>query len=147
MSGFKLSNFKELIDLIPNIQNSVTIGMEREIKEQKDLVKKIKYYKPFLSESSPIFRGKWTADILYVLFFLEKAYFNDIKKALKNINSRTLTDRLRLLEEKKIINRIVHSERPVRVSYELTKFGQGLIKLLIPILFYLLLNSPKLIKE
>ncbi len=59
--------------------------------------------------------------------------FNQLQTALimpeskKTINSRTLTNRLKVLEEKNILERTVFAhEKPPRVEYSLTKEGRAL---------------------
>ena len=66
--------------------------------------------------------------------------YNEIKKVLKSISSRILTDRLKLLEMKGFVERNIHNTRPVRISYKLTEFGESLVELMIPVVLYFLLN-------
>ncbi len=129
---FNLDNFKEVIDLIPKLVEAVNLGLERELKKPEQKEKIIKMDKTFIQNVSSILQGKWTVDILYVIFFLEKPYFNDLRRALPKINTRTLTLRLKFLEEKGMIKRIVHTGKPVRVSYQITEFGRDLTKLSFP---------------
>ncbi|MFX1238689.1 MAG: winged helix-turn-helix transcriptional regulator, partial [Promethearchaeota archaeon] len=84
-----------------------------------------------------------TVDILYMIFFLNKPFFNELKRSIPEINTRTLTNRLSSLEEKGIIKRIVHTGRPIRVSYEMTTFGKGLTILFYPIAIYVILEDNK----
>ena len=139
MSLFDVNNFKELIKLIPSIQEAVTIGMERDSKAHMHDMKRMRVERSFLKETITLLQGKWMVDILYTLLFLEEPYFNEIKRILPEINSVTLTDRLRFLETKRIITRNVHTDQPIRVVYKMTEFGEGLIKLLLPFFFYYIL--------
>lgn len=52
--------------------------------------------------------------------------FKDLEDSLTPISSRTITKKLRVLEEKNIILRTEFKERPPRVVYELTKEGKHL---------------------
>ncbi|MFX1392491.1 MAG: winged helix-turn-helix transcriptional regulator [Promethearchaeota archaeon] len=140
---FDLDNFKELIDLIPSIQEAVVLGLKRELKKPKQLKKIIKMDRNFIREVSTLLQGKWTVDILYMIFFLRKPFFNELRKSLHEINTRTLTNRLSSLEEKGIIKRTVHTGRPIRVFYEMTAFGKGLTTLFYPIAIYVILEDNK----
>ena len=79
--------------------------------------KRLKIERQFLRESLSFLHKKWVIDLLYILQFLGKPHFNEIKRALPEINSKTLTDRLRFFENLNIIERTVQTERPVRVTY------------------------------
>ncbi len=46
--------------------------------------------------------------------------------SIPGLSDRLLTERLRELETEGIVERVVHGERPVRVSYELTTCGRSL---------------------
>ncbi|MFX1258119.1 MAG: winged helix-turn-helix transcriptional regulator [Promethearchaeota archaeon] len=143
MPVFDLNSFKEVINLIPSLQEAVMLGLERELKKPKQKKKIIKMDRSFIRELSTLFQGKWTVDILYMLFFLKNPFFNDLRRALPEINTRTLTSRLFSLKEKGIIERSVHTGRPVRVSYKMTPFGKGLYKLFFPIAIYVILTHNK----
>ncbi len=143
MPVFDLENFKELINLIPSLQEAVILGLKRELKNPKQLKKIIKMDRSFIGEVSTLLQGKWTVDILYMIFFLNKPFFNDLRNNLPEINSRTLTTRLFSLEETGIIKRTVHTGRPVRVSYEMTAFGRGLTLLFYPMVIYVILEYNK----
>jgi len=52
--------------------------------------------------------------------------FKDFEASLSPISSRTISKKLKLLEEKNIITRTAFRERPPRVEYTLTKEGKNL---------------------
>ena len=52
--------------------------------------------------------------------------FNQIREEIPEITSRTLSARLKFLEQQKIINRVQYPEIPPRVEYSLTEMGEGL---------------------
>ncbi|MFX0073527.1 MAG: winged helix-turn-helix transcriptional regulator [Candidatus Hermodarchaeota archaeon] len=134
-----LENFKEMISLIPAMRQAVRTGLERDMEDHVHDIDRIHIELKFLKQSFILFRKKWTYDIIYVIRHLKTPYFNEIKKVLPKINSRSLTDRLRLLEKKGLVNRKVHNSQPYRVSYELTDFGRGAYELLLPLLYYFVL--------
>ena len=81
---------------------------------------------------------KWAVDILYVLLIQGELHFNEIRRLLEGISSRTLADRLVEFEERGVINRQIQRSRPVKVIYSLTRFGRGLVALLVPVFLYAL---------
>jgi DNA-binding HxlR family transcriptional regulator len=56
--------------------------------------------------------------------------FKDFEQSLSPVSSRTITKKLKILEEKHIITRTAFKERPPRVDYELTKEGKHLSALI-----------------
>ena len=75
-------------------------------------------------------------DLIYIIRIKGKPFFNDIRRALPDINSRTLSTRLKEFEESRIVTRTVSNTQPIRVSYELTDLGKGVYELLLPLLFF-----------
>ncbi|GHO64216.1 hypothetical protein KSC_031080 [Ktedonobacter sp. SOSP1-52] len=69
--------------------------------------------------------GKWTLQLLRELFNGVKR-FGELRRLLHPISPKTLTDRLRLLEEQGIVTRTIYSEVPLHVEYQLTERGQRL---------------------
>jgi DNA-binding HxlR family transcriptional regulator len=78
---------------------------------------------------------KWNLEILYMLFLNKGTGFGEFKKAL-NVNSRTLSDKLKLLQKHGYINRKVDSGPPLRVEYTLTSKGKNSVLLALPLLYY-----------
>lgn len=52
--------------------------------------------------------------------------FNELKKDLKGISQKVLTDSLRSLENDGIITRTVYPEVPPRVEYALSELGESM---------------------
>lgn len=52
--------------------------------------------------------------------------FGDFEKSLHGISSRTITEKLRHLEERGLLERNAFNERPPRVEYSLTPLGKRL---------------------
>jgi DNA-binding HxlR family transcriptional regulator len=69
--------------------------------------------------------GKWTLLILRDLFDGTKR-FGELRASLTGISPKTLTERLRLLEQDQIVERKIYPEVPPRVEYSLTERGQAL---------------------
>jgi DNA-binding HxlR family transcriptional regulator len=85
-----------------------------------------------VDESCPVFRtaeivcGKWT---LLVIRDLADgcSRFCELERSLQGISPRTLSLRLRALEEEGIVERSTFPEVPPRVEYALTEKGRALI--------------------
>ena len=56
--------------------------------------------------------------------------FCELERSLSGISPRTLSLRLRALEEHGIVDRRTYPEVPPRVEYELTEKGRGLLPLI-----------------
>jgi len=72
-----------------------------------------------------ILEGKWTLLLLRELFSGVKR-FGELRRSLDPISPKTLTDRLRMLEEQGILTRTLFTEVPLHVEYELTERGRRL---------------------
>ncbi len=146
MAKNSLSNYKELINLIPSIQSSVLKGFKRDQKTYVYNAEQIRKKANLYRETFKIIQGRWTLEIFYSIMMLKKCSFNELlNEVLPGINSRTLTDRLRFLEQKKIVKRTVKTESPIRVQYELTDFGKEALSLFYPFIFYCTL--PKILRK
>ncbi len=107
------------------------------IKKQK-AVKKISLEK---SDSTPknrcpmhhlvnLLTGPWTTYILWLIKSQGPQRFGGLKEHMPKISAKVLTERLRMLEEEKIISRYQEETIPPKVTYSLTKRGKQLDKIL-----------------
>jgi DNA-binding HxlR family transcriptional regulator len=85
--------------------------------------------------------GKWSLDILTLLFMRQSAGFQEIRRGLGRISSRVLSSKLTRMQETGLIRRDVKPTRPPRVSYSLTEHGQTVAKLGEPVFLYLRLSN------
>ena len=69
---------------------------------------------------------KWTFFILRELLIEGTRRFGDLLKSLDGISPKTLSIRLRELEDRGIVSRTVYAEVPPRVEYTLTDLGKRL---------------------
>lgn len=69
--------------------------------------------------------GKWTFLILRDLFTGTKR-FGELRKSLHGISPKTLTQRLKELEQKGIVERTAYATIPPTVEYSLTEKGESL---------------------
>jgi DNA-binding HxlR family transcriptional regulator len=73
--------------------------------------------------------GKWT--LLVIRDLAEgRTRFCELERSLQGISPRTLSLRLRALEENGIVERATYPEVPPRVEYALTEKGRALLPLI-----------------
>lgn len=73
-----------------------------------------------------IVSGKWTLLVLRDLA-AGSCRFSQLQRSLAGISPRTLSQRLRALEDEGIIERIEHPDMPQRIDYLLTEKGRDLV--------------------
>lgn len=69
---------------------------------------------------------KWHPVIVHRLLEHGPSGFNELKKNVDGISSKVLSDSLDDLEENELVAREVVSEKPFRVQYSLTGYGESL---------------------
>jgi DNA-binding HxlR family transcriptional regulator len=79
--------------------------------------------------TADIICGKWTMLVIRDLAE-SRARFCELERSLEGISPRTLSLRLRALEEQGIVERNTYPEVPPRVEYSLTPKGQALAPLI-----------------
>ena len=80
-------------------------------------------------KTAEIISGKWTLLVIRDLADDSKR-FCELERSLDGISPRTLSLRLRCLEEHQIVARHTYPEVPPRVEYALTPKGQALVPLI-----------------
>lgn len=73
--------------------------------------------------------GKWTGSILWHLQD-GPVRFNDLARQLGGASKKVINDRLKQMEENKLIIRKVLSTKPIAVTYEISEFGKTALKFL-----------------
>jgi DNA-binding HxlR family transcriptional regulator len=76
-----------------------------------------------------IIGSKWTAVIVHDLSEGARR-FSELERACPGISPRTLSERLRALEQDDLVVRRSYAETPPRVEYELTEKGAGLLPII-----------------
>ena len=79
--------------------------------------------------TAEVIGGKWTLLIIRDLAD-SSLRFCELERSLKGISPRTLSLRLRALEEQGIVERRTYPEVPPRVEYALTDKGTALVPLI-----------------
>ncbi|MDQ3572619.1 MAG: helix-turn-helix transcriptional regulator [Actinomycetota bacterium] len=80
-------------------------------------------------KTAEIISGKWTLLVIRDLADDSKR-FCELERSLDGISPRTLSLRLRCLEENEIVERHTYPEVPPRVEYALTPKGRALVPLI-----------------
>ena len=83
----------------------------------------------FLDCCAEILGAKWTAVLVHDLSEGPRR-FTQLEHSCKGISPRTLSERLRALEQEEIVVRRSYAESPPRVEYELTDKGQALLPII-----------------
>jgi len=78
-----------------------------------------------IEKTMRVIGGKWTFLILRDLFTGAKR-FGELQRSLQGISPRTLSMRLKELEQEGIVKREIFSEIPPHVEYSLTEKGETL---------------------
>ena len=84
-----------------------------------------KEYKCSVAVTLDIFNDRWKLAIIWHLLDTELR-FKDLHETINEITQKTLTVKLKELEEKNIIQREVFAEVPPKVVYSLTAAGKNL---------------------
>ncbi|HWT25433.1 MAG TPA: helix-turn-helix domain-containing protein [Solirubrobacteraceae bacterium] len=81
---------------------------------------------PRLHEAVELVGKRWSGAIIAVLLEGGRMRFSEIGQAIPQLSDRLLSERMKELEARGIVERHVHADSPVRVEYELTDMGQEL---------------------
>lgn len=84
-----------------------------------------KEYKCSVAVALDIFNDRWKLSIIWHLLDGKKR-FKELNEIISEITQKTLTVKLKELEEKNIIHREVYAEVPPKVEYSLTSSGEKL---------------------
>lgn len=81
---------------------------------------------PRLHETVELVGKRWSGAIVYVLMVGGTMRFSQIAHAVPDLSDRLLSERLKELEARGIVERRVSDGSPVKVEYELTERGKDL---------------------
>jgi DNA-binding HxlR family transcriptional regulator len=82
--------------------------------------------------------GKWSIEIITILHNQGTVGFAELRKGLKGISARVLSQKLKEMQSNGLISRTDLSSTPTRVRYELSDKGQLLVRLGRPVVLFLL---------
>ena len=117
------------------VLKGVEITFDQIIETQKITPTELKEELDSLQESFNLLFQKWSLEILYTLLLKNAIGFGEIKRIL-TVNSRTLSDKLKMLQKHRYITRNVDAGPPLRVEYALTPKGKNTVLLALPLLYY-----------
>ncbi len=76
-----------------------------------------------------------------MLLFMRNRKFTEFSDLIGGVSSRTLTDKLRMLEKAGYLERRIISEAPVKIQYSLTNKGRGIAISLFPLIHQIKKNG------
>lgn len=130
------AEFRKLVEARMNqVLKGIEVTFNEIIEKQKITPTELKDELESLQESFNFLFQKWSLEILYTLLLKDVIGFGGIKKIL-SVNSRTLSDKLKMLQKHGYITRNVTAGPPMRVEYALTPKGKDTVLLALPLLYY-----------
>ena len=82
-----------------------------------------------MAASAEIIGAKWTALLVHDLSEGPRR-FSELERSCAGISPRTLSERLRALEDEELVLRRSYPESPPRVEYQLTDKGAALLPII-----------------
>ena len=130
------AEFRKLVEArMDQVLKGIEQTFNQIIETQKITPNELKDELGSLQESFNLLFQKWSLEILYTLLLKDAIGFGGIKKIL-TVNSRTLSDKLKMLQKHGYITRNVVAGPPLRVEYTLTSKGKNTVLLALPLLYY-----------
>jgi DNA-binding HxlR family transcriptional regulator len=83
-----------------------------------------------MEDSLYVIGGKWKLKIIIALRVKGNMRFNELQRTVEGISARVLSSELKDLEMNGFVKRIVHTQTPVIVEYELTGYSDTLDEVL-----------------
>jgi DNA-binding HxlR family transcriptional regulator len=136
------ADFRKIVEArMEQVLRGVEEVFNQIIEKQKITPTELKDEVESLQESFNLLFQKWSLEILYTLMLKDAIGFGEIKKIL-TVNSRTLSDKLKMLQTHGYIIRNVTAGPPLRVEYSLTSKGKDTVLLALPLVYYTSSASP-----
>lgn len=76
-----------------------------------------------VSRTAFIIGSRWTSEIIRELVDHGARRFSDLETALTGIAPNTLSNRLKMLEDHGVVERVIYASHPPRSEYHLTEKG------------------------
>ena len=96
----------------------------------RNYIKEANFEDTGFSYTLSLISGRHKMVILYCLMEFEVVRFNELKRYLKNISDKTLSNNLKELEADRLIIRKEYPQIPPKVEYSLSDRGKSLIDVL-----------------
>jgi DNA-binding HxlR family transcriptional regulator len=130
------AEFRKIVEAqMDQVLRGIEVTFNQIIENQKITPTELKNEVESLQETFNLLFQKWSLEILYTLMLKDAIGFSEVKKIL-TVNSRTLSDKLKMLQTHGYITRDVTSGPPLRVEYSLTSKGKNTVLLALPLLYY-----------
>ena len=130
------AEFRKLVEArLEQTLKGIEDTLNQILQKQEITPKELKEDLKSLEENFNLLFQKWSLEILYSLLLKNAIGFGEIKKIL-GVNSRTLSDKLKMLAKNDYITRTVYAGPPLRVEYALTRKGKNTVLLALPLIYY-----------
>ena len=96
----------------------------------RNYIKEANFEDTGFSYTLSLISGRHKMVILYCLMEFEVVRFNELKRYLKNISDKTLSNNLKELEAERLIIRKEYPQIPPKVEYSLSDRGKSLMDVL-----------------
>lgn len=96
----------------------------------KNYIEKANFEETGFSYTLSLISGKHKMVILYCLMEFEIVRFNELKRYLRNVSDKTLSNNLKELEADRLICRKEYPQIPPKVEYSLSDRGKSLMEVL-----------------
>ncbi len=96
----------------------------------KNYIENANFEETGFSYTLSLISGKYKMVILYCLMEFEIVRFNELKRYLKNVTDKTLSNHLKELESDRLIIRKEYPQIPPKVEYSLSDRGKSLMDVL-----------------
>ena len=96
----------------------------------KKYIEKANFEDTGFSYTLSLISGKHKMVILYCLMEFEVVRFNELKRYVKNVSDKTLSNNLKALEAERLIIRKEYQQIPPKVEYSLSNRGKSLMEVL-----------------
>lgn len=96
----------------------------------KDYIGKANFEDTGFCYTLSLISGRHKMVILYCLMEFQVVRFNELKRYLKNVSDKTLSNNLKELEKDRLIVRKEYPQIPPKVEYSLSDRGKSLMKVL-----------------
>ncbi len=118
-----------------NTKNTSTILYKRYYRKGKcnmikDYIEKANFEDTGFSYTLSLISGKHKMVILYCLMEFKVVRFNELKRYIKNVSDKTLSNNLKELETNQLIIRKEYPQIPPKVEYSLSNRGESLMGVL-----------------
>ena len=96
----------------------------------QNYIEKANFEDTGFSYTLSLISGKHKMVILYCLMEFKVVRFNELKRYLKNVSDKTLSNNLKELEKDRLVVRKEYPQIPPKVEYSLSERGESLMEVL-----------------